>query len=310
MGRPKLLLPIGGQTLLARVVRALRAGGADRVLVVAPPAESPEGPAVFAEGQAAGAEVIVPAVRPAEMRDSIELALEQLARDRPPRWVVLTPGDCPGVTPELVAALLDLAGREPENMIVPVAQERRGHPIVLPWSLAAEIPSLPAGTGVNALASAASRRLTELAVSSADVCADLNTPDDLNRWLKRESPSSVSSALPVASPGAAKGEPEYGSADSTRGITLEVRLFAVAKERVGRTTVVIELPLGACVADLRAEIGRRLPALAPLLPRTMIAVNEEYAADDQILESCARVAVIPPVSGGSTDGAGEGSSDS
>ncbi len=251
MGRPKLLVTIGGQTLLARVVTALRAGGADRVLVVAPPAESAEGAAIFAEGQAAGAEVIVPAVRPAEMRDSIELALEQLARDRPPRWVVLTPGDCPGVTPELVAALLDLADREPENLIVPVSRERRGHPLVLPWSLAAEIPSLPAGTGVNALISAAARRLTELPVSSPDVCADLDTPDDLRRWLDREAQSSASSEEPVTSTRAANGEPEYVSADPTRGITLEVRLFAVAKERVGRTTVVIELPLGACVADLR-----------------------------------------------------------
>ena len=41
MGRPKLILPIGGATVIARVVAALRQGGAEPVVVVAPPAEAP-----------------------------------------------------------------------------------------------------------------------------------------------------------------------------------------------------------------------------------------------------------------------------
>ena len=38
--------------------------------------------------------------------------------------------------------------------------------------------------------------------------------------------------------------------------------------------------LGSTVADLRAALGERLPALAPLLSTAMIAVDEEYAGDD------------------------------
>jgi ThiS family len=41
-----------------------------------------------------------------------------------------------------------------------------------------------------------------------------------------------------------------------------------------------------------------------LLSKTMIAVDEEYAADDQVLAAGSRVAVIPPVSGGSSERAG------
>ena len=51
MGRAKLLLPIDGTTIIARVVTALRRGGADRVIVVAPPADAPEGPAIAAEAR-------------------------------------------------------------------------------------------------------------------------------------------------------------------------------------------------------------------------------------------------------------------
>ena len=49
-----------GQTLIGRVVTALRAGGAERVVVVAPPADAAEGPAIAAEARRAGAEVVVP----------------------------------------------------------------------------------------------------------------------------------------------------------------------------------------------------------------------------------------------------------
>ena len=100
MGRPKLLLPFDGRALITHVVSALREGGADRVLVVAPPANSEEGPAVALAAKDAGAYVIMPDVRPAEMRDSIEIGLSAAAEPAaPPRLVLLSPGDAPGITP-------------------------------------------------------------------------------------------------------------------------------------------------------------------------------------------------------------------
>jgi molybdenum cofactor cytidylyltransferase len=59
MGRPKLLMEFEGQSLIRRVVSALRDGGADRIIVVAP-AHTPETPAIAAEATAAGAEVVIP----------------------------------------------------------------------------------------------------------------------------------------------------------------------------------------------------------------------------------------------------------
>ncbi len=60
----------------------------------------------------------------------------------------------------------------------------------------------------------------------------------------------------------------------------------------------IELAGGSRVSDLRAEIARRVPELAPLMKNVMIAVDEEYADDDVPVKPGARIAVIPPVSGG------------
>jgi len=77
---------------------------------------------------------------------------------------------------------------------------------------------------------------------------------------------------------------------------LTIHLFAAAAERVGTSTV--ELPQPPTVAHLRQKLGEGWPSLADLLPRCAVAVNHEYATDDQPLHPGDEVAIIPPVSGG------------
>jgi molybdopterin converting factor subunit 1 len=85
-------------------------------------------------------------------------------------------------------------------------------------------------------------------------------------------------------------------------VRVEVRLFAVARHRAGRPTIALELPEPATVAALKRALAEACPALAPLVPSLRIAVNSEYAADDEPIPSGAEVAAIPPVSGGSGAG--------
>ena len=79
---------------------------------------------------------------------------------------------------------------------------------------------------------------------------------------------------------------------------VDLRLFALARQRAGRPVVTLELPEPARVADLRRALATAYPDLAPLLPNLMIAVNAEYADDDREVPPGAEVAAIPPVSGG------------
>ncbi len=75
---------------------------------------------------------------------------------------------------------------------------------------------------------------------------------------------------------------------------MTVRLFAMLRERAGAASVDLELPDGARVGDALAELG----PLAEGLPLVM-AVNREYAPEDQVLAPGDELALIPPVSGGS-----------
>jgi molybdopterin synthase catalytic subunit len=77
-----------------------------------------------------------------------------------------------------------------------------------------------------------------------------------------------------------------------------VRLFAMLRERAGAREVTLSLPDGARVSDALAALGDVAPPELPLV----MAVNREYARDDRVLDPGDELALIPPVSGGSTGG--------
>ena len=79
---------------------------------------------------------------------------------------------------------------------------------------------------------------------------------------------------------------------------LNVRLFALYRERAGQNIIKVAVGDGATVADLTAEVRRRHPGLAPPEVRIVVAVNADYAEPDTVLNERDEVCLIPPVSGG------------
>jgi molybdopterin converting factor subunit 1 len=89
---------------------------------------------------------------------------------------------------------------------------------------------------------------------------------------------------------------------------VQVRLFAMLRERAGRDAVELELPDGATVQDALTAVARH-DGLADLIGRVpvVMAVNREYASEDTSLSEADELALIPPVSGGeSTFATGQG----
>jgi molybdopterin converting factor subunit 1 len=79
---------------------------------------------------------------------------------------------------------------------------------------------------------------------------------------------------------------------------LTVHLFALARERAGSPTVTVNLTSTPTVADLRHALATSCPNLAPLIPSLLVAVNSQYARDEDPIPPNAELAVFPPVSGG------------
>jgi molybdopterin synthase catalytic subunit/molybdopterin synthase sulfur carrier subunit len=81
-------------------------------------------------------------------------------------------------------------------------------------------------------------------------------------------------------------------------MNIKVLLFADARQRLGADSLVLLLPAGATVGDMRCELTRRFPELAALADRSRFAVNERIVGDATPLAVSDEVAWIPPVSGG------------
>lgn len=85
---------------------------------------------------------------------------------------------------------------------------------------------------------------------------------------------------------------------TSKRVTVTLRLFAVYRERVGTDCIEVTLAEGATVDDALRCLAESHPATVPLLPTTMVAVNQSYVERDHVLQAGDEVALIPPVSGG------------
>ena len=81
-----------------------------------------------------------------------------------------------------------------------------------------------------------------------------------------------------------------------RLMELNILLFGVAKDIIGGKTKSIKLSDNS-VQGLKNQLFSDYPKLKGL-NSIMVAVNNEYADDDLMLNSSDEVAIIPPVSGG------------
>ncbi|MBA9088260.1 molybdopterin synthase catalytic subunit [Fontibacillus solani] len=80
---------------------------------------------------------------------------------------------------------------------------------------------------------------------------------------------------------------------------LSIRLFASLAETLGATSLTYHVenkPLTA--GKLKELLSASYPDAASQIAISMVAVDQEYAPDDTIINDAAEVAIIPPVSGG------------
>ncbi|MCW5878019.1 MAG: molybdopterin converting factor subunit 1 [Anaerolineales bacterium] len=80
---------------------------------------------------------------------------------------------------------------------------------------------------------------------------------------------------------------------------MQIFFFATLKDKAGVAEAELELPAGSRVADFRRQLAAQFPQLPQGRASLLVAVNQEYAFDEDLLPDGAQVAVFPPVSGGS-----------
>jgi molybdenum cofactor cytidylyltransferase len=179
MGTAKLLLPLGGKTIIENTMDAWRSSGVDRVLVVARADDAP----LAALVRACGATCLPADPPPPDMKASVQAGLNYLAAIEQPAtgdvWLT-APADLPSFSGEVVRRLLAAHNPDSPRVLVAGHEGRRGHPALFPWSFADELAKLAPDEGRNRLVERSGALIVECGMEA--LCADLDTPDDYRRW--------------------------------------------------------------------------------------------------------------------------------
>jgi molybdenum cofactor cytidylyltransferase len=116
----------------------------------------------------------------AEMFESIRVGLCAALAVDSTATVVLQPGDQPEVERSTLDALTDWALKRPAQAVIPQVGERGGHPVLIPWPIAAILIDTECPTGLGAYWSQHSELSVRVPVNDYAALVDVDTPEDLN----------------------------------------------------------------------------------------------------------------------------------
>jgi len=181
MGRPKLLLPLDGGPLVARLVNALLGGGVGEIVLVTAPDD------LDLQGWARRAG-IASTVNPDPsqgMLSSVRAGIAALgggaALARRGAVLLVSPADLPELQAETVLHLLRRMRESGAPLAVPVYLGRRGHPMAIAPALIPEIATLDSEVGLRELRDRHAAELLEVEVGDPGVVEDIDTPEDYER---------------------------------------------------------------------------------------------------------------------------------
>src|SRR5690606_28509635 len=106
---------------------------------------------------------------------------------------------------------------------------------------------------------------------------------------------------PLRAGGAAPAGPRHRVTLRHRAMEIQVRYFAVLRERLGREEERLALPDGADVAAAVEALAARHEAVRALRGRFQTAVNQEMVPASAALCDGDELALIPPVAGGAPE---------
>lgn len=81
---------------------------------------------------------------------------------------------------------------------------------------------------------------------------------------------------------------------------VRVLFFGMLREIAGKSVEEVDLSAGSSIRDILVRYETEIPKLKAVLPSVACAVNQTYAAPETQLKDGDEVALLPPVSGGSS----------
>jgi len=178
MGCPKLLLKVGGQTILERVVDAALASTLEEIIVVL--GHQADEPARLLAGRQVKL-VYNPCYH---LGQSTSLAAGIKAVDKRTRGIMFILADQPLLTADLINRLVEFFNSAHYLVVKPVFNGRYGHPVIVDSGLIPELLVLKGDVGAREIIARYWERTGLLPVEDELLLQDMDTPADLKRLFR------------------------------------------------------------------------------------------------------------------------------
>jgi molybdenum cofactor cytidylyltransferase len=116
------------------------------------------------------------------MLTSVQWGIEAAAAKT--TWFLIALVDQPMIEPRIVTQLIEVARKEDARIVIPSFLRRRGHPMLLHATLAAEVHTLSSGIGLRELIQRHPDAVLHVPVDSDTILRDIDTPTDYLRELQ------------------------------------------------------------------------------------------------------------------------------
>jgi molybdenum cofactor cytidylyltransferase len=184
MGRPKMLLPWMGRTIVEKVVEAVLAGDFPTVRVIVGYHEDDVRQAL-ATIQDPRLEMISNPDFPLGMLSSVQAGTRSLDGELEGMMIAL--GDQPQIEARIFRELAEAFQSSRSKVLIPSHRGKRGHPIFLRCELLAPLLELdPVQDSLHTLTSRYVDETCTLPIEDHSIVQDLDTPEDYAALLERE----------------------------------------------------------------------------------------------------------------------------
>ncbi|HEX2970541.1 MAG TPA: nucleotidyltransferase family protein [Bacteroidales bacterium] len=179
MGRPKMLLPFRGRTIIETVVKNIKDSGIENILAVT------------------GAEREITANLLNQnsvnfcinnnyregMLSSVICGIRNISGD--PEAIFIFPGDQPLISPVTIKSMISNYRTSEFGIFIPVFKGRRGHPLLIDRHYMMEVEKLNTEEGLRALAIMHPDDVSEVETNDPGILKDFDTYDDYLREINQ-----------------------------------------------------------------------------------------------------------------------------
>jgi len=180
MGSDKQLLNVAGQSMLAGVLDVLERSRVCSVTLVTHSGIT----AHIETHRFAKLSVIINDDEKSHMIDSVRMGIDAARHSRVGREMIpsdgflILPADQPGIDVADIDHCIAVFSTDATRIVIATHGERRGHPLIFPFSLESFVRSDACDGGLNALPRTHANRVVTVPCGSPGVIRDIDTPDD------------------------------------------------------------------------------------------------------------------------------------